>query len=308
MRNRLLVILFVLLGVCFLGCDDERSGGSAGQNEGEGASRSDVASRDLPVVKAELPAVKKHTIPERDFKLVHVFVALADNKHQGIVSVPAVLGNGQDARNNLYWGAMYGVKGFFGRSKKWRKLTIEPLTKHDYILDNAAFQYKDTVFIAQAYDGAKMETALRDFFAAVAGKGSRRFNITGINNSAKSVIVESAGMAKFNCFVGHNGLMDIQLSNIPTRSERSSNSYAVVLSCKSEAYFSESLKRLDCIPLITTSGLMAPEAYILEAILTTYTDDFHAQPIHAAAAAAYAKYQKCSLTAAKRLFVPYTGK
>jgi hypothetical protein len=149
---------------------------------------------------------------------------------------------------------------------------------------------------------------LRDFFSAVAGKGSRRFNITGINNSAKSVVVESAAMAKFNCFVGHNGLMDIQLSNIPTRSERSSNSYAVVLSCKSEAYFSESLKRLDCIPLITTSGLMAPEAYILEAILTTYTDDFHAQPINAAAAAAYAKYQKCSLTAAKRLFVPYTGK
>ena len=53
-------------------------------------------------------------------------------------------------------------------------------------------------------------------------------------------------------------------------------------------------------------GLMAPEAYTLEAIFTAFTDDFNARSIHAAAAGAYAKYQKCSLTAAKRLFVPYS--
>ena len=35
-------------------------------------------------------------------KTIHVFVALCDNENQGIVKVPAVIGNGQDARNNLY--------------------------------------------------------------------------------------------------------------------------------------------------------------------------------------------------------------
>jgi hypothetical protein len=42
-------------------------------------------------------------------RIVHVFVALADNQHQGIVPVPAALGNGRDPQRNLYWGAAYGV-------------------------------------------------------------------------------------------------------------------------------------------------------------------------------------------------------
>ena len=302
MPTRSGTILLLMLSVLFAGCDDDRGAGPA-----VGQTVQSSAQRQMPP-KSAIPSPPTHEIPQRDFKLVHVFVALADNKHQGIVPVPAVLGNGQDAANNLYWGAMYGVKGFFGRSKNWRKLKIQPHTKHAYILDNAAFQYKDTVFIAQAYDGAKMKTALHDFFAAVAGKNSRRFNITGIRNSAESVIVESAGMAEVNCFVGHNGLMDMRLDNIPARSQRSSHSFAVVLACKSQPYFGPVLEQLDCIPLITTSGLMAPEAYTLEAILTAFTDDFNADSIHAAAAGAYAKYQKCSVSAARRLFVPYSQK
>ena len=40
-------------------------------------------------------------------KTIHVFVALCDNKYQGIVPVPESIGNGQNARTNLYWGAAY---------------------------------------------------------------------------------------------------------------------------------------------------------------------------------------------------------
>ncbi len=302
MPTRSGTILLLMIGVLFAGCDDDRGAGPA-----VGQTPQSSAQHQTPPKNA-IPSPPTHETPQRDFKLVHVFVALADNRHQGIVPVPAALGNGQDAAKNLYWGAMYGVKTFFGRSKNWRKLKIQPHTKHAYILDDAAFQYKDTVFIAQAYDGAMMKTALHDFFAAVAGRSSRRFNITGIRNSAESVIVESAGMADVNCFVGHNGLMDMRLDNIPARSQRSADSFAVVLACKSQPYFAPVLEQLDCIPLITTSGLMAPEAYTLEAILTTFTDDFNADSMHTAAARAYAKYQKCSVSAARRLFVPYSQK
>ncbi|MGC6431949.1 MAG: hypothetical protein ACON5F_12965 [Jejuia sp.] len=41
-----------------------------------------------------------------EVKTIHVYVALCDNINQGIVPVPAKLGNGQDPKNNLYWGAM----------------------------------------------------------------------------------------------------------------------------------------------------------------------------------------------------------
>src|SRR5213596_1995295 len=37
-------------------------------------------------------------------RVAHVLVALADNKYQGIVPVPAAIGNGDDPVRNLYWG------------------------------------------------------------------------------------------------------------------------------------------------------------------------------------------------------------
>jgi hypothetical protein len=36
-------------------------------------------------------------------RVVHIFVALADHQHQGIVPAPAALGNGGDPIHNLYW-------------------------------------------------------------------------------------------------------------------------------------------------------------------------------------------------------------
>jgi hypothetical protein len=55
-------------------------------------------------------------------RVIHVLVALCDNENQGIVPVPAHLGNGDDPARNLYWGAGNGVKTFFSKSKDWQKL------------------------------------------------------------------------------------------------------------------------------------------------------------------------------------------
>ena len=56
-------------------------------------------------------------------RTVHVFVALADNAHQGIVPVPAPLGNGEDAAKNLYWGAAFGVRTYFRKTGEWKELS-----------------------------------------------------------------------------------------------------------------------------------------------------------------------------------------
>jgi len=58
------------------------------------------------------------SVAESSPRVAHVFVALADNQHQGIVPVPAVLGNGSDPQRNLYWGAAYGFKTFFKFSEE----------------------------------------------------------------------------------------------------------------------------------------------------------------------------------------------
>src|SRR5256885_8961765 len=48
-----------------------------------------------PVLRAQVH------IAQSQPRTVHVFVALADNKNQGIVPVAAILGNGEDPQHNL---------------------------------------------------------------------------------------------------------------------------------------------------------------------------------------------------------------
>ena len=62
-------------------------------------------------------------------RVIHIVVALCDNQYQGIVKVPAGIGNGQDARTNLYWGAGYGVKTQFSGVDR---TTIQPGNKLTY--------------------------------------------------------------------------------------------------------------------------------------------------------------------------------
>ena len=56
---------------------------------------------------------------------IYVIVSLVDNVSQGIVPVPAKIGNGDDPHSNLYWGALYGVKTFLSKADGWRKLGCE---------------------------------------------------------------------------------------------------------------------------------------------------------------------------------------
>src|SRR5262245_58826964 len=92
--------------------------------------------------------------------VAHVVVALCDNEHQGIVPVPAALGNGADPKSNLYWGALYGVRTYFRRSAQWTALPVAP-SADSRVLDRALFrreivrdERRGEVFVlAEAWDG-----------------------------------------------------------------------------------------------------------------------------------------------------------
>jgi len=107
----------------------------------------------------EKPVEVAQQLPEKNINYkgknqsIHIFVALCDNKYQGIVPVPAKFGNGQNPKNNLYWGAAYGVKSFFKRSKEWKLIQ----TRHpgDTLLERLIFKHKNKNYylIADAYNG-----------------------------------------------------------------------------------------------------------------------------------------------------------
>src|SRR5687767_4917473 len=109
--------------------------------------------------------------------VAHVVVALADNEHQGIVPVPAALGNGADPRSNLYWGAMYGVRTYFRRSADWHSTPVTPANAAP-VLDRVAFRRElirdgrrgAAVIVAEAWRGDRIADAIRHFFELDRGR------------------------------------------------------------------------------------------------------------------------------------------
>lgn len=229
-------------------------------------------------------------------KVIHVLVALCDNENQGIVPVPKFLGDGEDTERNLYWGADYGVKTFFSKSPNWQKLAEFENPKVN-VLQRIVFKHKteNVYLVADAYRGSKMKETIADFFSAVSGEKIE-------NVSTDSNTIQILGSADLIAFVGHNGLMDFDLEMQPQKHDDEKRD-AVILACASRNYFAKSLKKTGATPILWTSNLMAPEAYILHDALEGWVRNETAQQIRVRAASAYAKYQKISQNSAQNLLV-----
>lgn len=244
-----------------------------------------------------LPVLSTSSSPDTSFRTIHVFVALCDNKYQGIVPVPAGIGNGQDPKTNLYWGAGYGVKSFFIRkSQDWQLIStqVKPVAG---ILERLLLKHrtKKIYLLADAYDGQLIRQTTIDFFEACAGKKE----IT-VQEAGKTI--GFGGAASLLAYVGHDGLMDFSLDQSFERANNRKRE-ALMLACYSKHFFSPHLKNSDASPLLWTSGLMAPEAYTLHDAIREWAAGHSSQQVRTAAAQAYSKYQHCSFKAAQNLLV-----
>jgi len=248
----------------------------------------------LAVVAGVCSGAAQH--PQR---VVHVFVALADNQHQGIIPVPRALGNGSDAARNLYWGAAFGVKTFFLNRKDWELISKGPGPKKE-ILERCVFKRKnqEIYMIADAYDGSQIREAVTDFLSATAGIATPAM---AVDSKTGEISLPTGGAADLLVYVGHDTFMDAPLppvkgtpGTIPRR--------AIVLACASRQYFGPYLRQSGATPLLWTTGLMAPEAYTLDAALDGWIAREEPEAIRQRAARAYDAYQKCGLRGALRLF------
>ncbi len=116
-------------------------------------------------------ATKEELLPfNSTIKAIHIFVALCDNKYQGIVPVPAKIGNGQDPNNNLYWGCGYGIRTFFKNSIDWKLKTVQK--SEGIVLERLIFKHssKNIYLIADAYDGQFIKQCTKDFVKSSAGQ------------------------------------------------------------------------------------------------------------------------------------------
>ena len=275
-----IIHLQVLLAFAFLTCGHHSSNNNEVKNS--------VAA--LPELEMEF---------DKNTNTIHILVALCDNENQGIVPVPKIFGNGSDPKNNLYWGAMYGIKTYFKKSAEWQLLQTKKMD--DVILERLIFKHRNKNFyiVADAYDGKYIKKTTEKFLRSSAGisKGTLKVDnrIIGIEGNSKLV-----------AYIGHDGLMDFQLEeNFENKDGLQRD--AIILACISEHYFKPYIKAANANPLVWTTGLMAPEAYTIHDALAGYVNGESNEQIRTRAAKAYAKYQKCGESAARHLLTTGTG-
>jgi len=234
------------------------------------------------------------TIPK--LKTIHIFVALCDNENQGIVPVSKALGDGQNPKTNLYWGALYGVKTYFKRSADWAFVKTIP-SENPKILERILFKHhhSDTYLLADAYDGRYIKEATMDFLKAASE------TYTSIPITAHSKTLSFGNDAQLIGYIGHDGLMEFDLDITLTKNPNPKDT--IILACISKEYFKPHLSQTGANPLVWTTGLMAPEAYTLKAAIDGWILDEDPQAIRERAAQAYHHYQKCGINGARRLLV-----
>ncbi len=234
---------------------------------------------------------------------IHVFVPLCDNKYQGIVPVPKALGDGQNPHSNLYWGALYGVKTHFSKSSKWKRMGINKDLEQP-LLEQVIFQRNlangtPVYLVADAYDGSQMRACVVDYLQSLAGQKTGSVTIGG----KEIKLFAEADLLVFN---GHDGLMDFDdipyYLNVESEEANIISKEAVIIACYSGSFFSPYLQKASAYPLVVTTNLMAPEAYVLEGIFEQWLTLKPAEEICKSAGVAYNQYQKCGARGADRLF------
>ncbi len=260
----------------------------------------------LELSRDSIKNVLAQKVKNKEPLFVHIFVPLCDNENQGIVPVNKSLGDGQNLRTNLYWGAGYGIKTHFKRLKEWTLLSSQ-LDLDSIVLERVIFKKKypngATVFlIADAYRGDKMHECLTDYFASLAGKKKEilKLNSTTTKDSTK---IKAFGEADLIAFNGHNGLMDSYAALFINEDNRMRD--AVSIACTSHEYFRRHLNVARAYPLLTTTNLLAPEAYGMEAVVDSWAMLEDGKTIRSKIGAMYHKIHKCGLKGATNLF--HTG-
>jgi hypothetical protein len=247
--------------------------------------------------RTEVIARLKKKIDQNQPLVIHLLVPLCDNSNQGIVPVSKTLGDGLNLRTNLYWGAGYGIKTHFKRAKAWTFIQSIPNANAD-VLERVIFYRKFSngamvYLVADAYRGDRMRKCLSDYFDALAGNKKELIQV----NDTSIELYSSADLLGFN---GHNGLMDGSVPSVRNTDKRAKD--AVVIACGSYFYFIRKLGFSKGYPLVTTTNLLAPEAYVMEAIVNNWAAMKTDEEIRLSAGDAYQRMQKCGLNAARRLF------
>jgi hypothetical protein len=234
--------------------------------------------------------------------VVHVTVALCSNDQIDCGS--KIAGRPGDPDHNIYWGAIFGARRFLDRRGS-EFVRVSRTKIDDVVLERAVYRRKvpakrwglvrtghvEQLVVLDAVHGRSIDEAVLGFWGkATAGQKLRIDD----GEREREVRIQVAG------YVGHNRMMDgLRLPDASTP-KRALPSF--VLACYSEQYFGDALANAGSKPLVMTRQLMAPEGYVLYAVLSGIGDGLSQKDIRQRTVQAYAKWSKLPLGQASWIF------
>jgi hypothetical protein len=211
-------------------------------------------------------------------------------------------GHPDDLGHNVYWGAVFGQKRFFDRKASAWSRTFDALGSYP-VLEHVAFTRKlppvweggsdasEQIVVFEAYDGRAIDRALGRFFEVAAGGASVTL---GDVDHRRTLAVHVVGWA------GHNRLMDGV--PLPKIAPKGTAIPSFVMACESESYFGAPLRKLGSAPLLTTRTRMAPEGYVVDALVRALGDGASLDDVRSRTIDAYATWQRLERRAASGVF------
>jgi len=241
-------------------------------------------------------------VKDKGVLVIHVLVPLCNNAQ--IVCGSKAAGDPVDLKHNLYWGAIFGQKRFFSRkASNFEQVSVAAgvgahLERAVFRrqLEGASWDRKDPVeliVVLDAFRGDRIDDVVDSFFDEA---GSGKTLVFGAKSGPRSVRVDVVGYA------GHNRMMDGKRAPAITKESKRDPIPSFVMACHSRRYFSEGLTLRGSDMLVMTKQLMAPEGYVIEAIVGAVAINARPVSIKARAVAAYAKWQKTKENVASTIF------
>jgi len=231
-------------------------------------------------------------------RIAQLFITLADSATQGPAPTQAKPDNGNDLENNRFWGGRYGVRTLLMKHPDW-ELVGRERAPQTHVLERLIFRHRQRYIylVVDAYRGSVARTALSEFLNTSAGA---RPLLLRVGNS--SVSIQAGSASDLFVYLGHNAIAaeDKDL-DLPMHVDATLRP-VVMLTDSSLASFEPYLQTAGATLLLGTTGVMSPEGYLVVAFLEGWVRGETAPTLHMRVAQAYARYQRCSVAIAERLF------
>jgi hypothetical protein len=247
-----------------------------------------------------------------------VYVPLCSNDQVDCGSTAA--GRAGDLSTNLYWGAGFGAARFFDRPNSvWERVQVSQpghgvLEQRIYRRAVPVSRWRDSFervasdcgapetelleqyVVLRAIHGDRIDDAVRDFWrGSTEGATVELPDLTAGSRRARAHVVG---------YAGHNRLMDgLELPSFQRSPKRFRSAPAsFVLACYSEDYFGPSLRDAAAAPLVMTRALMAPEGYVIDAVVRALGENSTGPMLRKRVVRAYASWQQIPEDQASLIF------